>query len=63
MGVPKNRNSKANVRMHRAGLNAGNEGPGMSRCPQCHAFKMPHHACPECGYYKGRPAKVVAKAE
>lgn len=35
--------------------------PALSECPQCHAYKMPHRACPECGYYKAR--EVVAKAE
>ena len=60
MGVPKSRNSKANVRMHRAGMNAENVAGALSYCPQCHALKQPHHACPECGYYKGRPVKVEA---
>jgi large subunit ribosomal protein L32 len=23
-------------------------------CQNCGAPKMPHHACPECGYYNGR---------
>ena len=27
-------------------------------CPQCGAVKLPHRACPECGYYNGR--KVLA---
>jgi len=22
-------------------------------CPHCHEPKLPHRACPECGYYKG----------
>ncbi len=25
-----------------------------SRCPQCRAAKLPHTACPSCGFYKGR---------
>ncbi|MCL6451858.1 MAG: 50S ribosomal protein L32, partial [Acetobacteraceae bacterium] len=29
--------------------------------PQCHEPKLPHHACPKCGYYAGR--KVVEKEE
>ena len=24
-------------------------------CAQCGATKMPHRACPSCGYYRGRP--------
>ncbi|RKY75803.1 50S ribosomal protein L32 [candidate division KSB1 bacterium] len=23
-------------------------------CPHCHQPKLPHRACPSCGYYKGR---------
>jgi large subunit ribosomal protein L32 len=25
-----------------------------SECPNCHEAKMPHRACPHCGYYAGR---------
>jgi len=25
-----------------------------SICPQCRAAKLPHRACPKCGFYKGR---------
>ncbi|QLH53379.1 MAG: LSU ribosomal protein L32p [Candidatus Kapaibacterium sp.] len=30
-----------------------------SICPQCGAAKLPHRACPECGYYNGR--KIISK--
>ncbi|MBR0376471.1 MAG: 50S ribosomal protein L32 [Firmicutes bacterium] len=60
MGVPKGKTSKANRRMNRAARYTS-EAPALSVCPQCHALKQPHHACPECGYYKGRP--VVVKFE
>ena len=26
---------------------------GTSICPQCHATKLPHRVCPNCGFYKG----------
>lgn len=26
----------------------------VSECPRCHEPARPHHACPSCGYYKGR---------
>lgn len=25
-----------------------------SHCPQCRSAKLPHRACPSCGFYKGR---------
>ena len=30
-------------------------------CPECGEAKLPHHACPSCGYYKGR--KVIETEE
>ena len=57
MGVPKGKTSKANRRMNRAACYTI-DGPALAACPQCHALKQPHHACPECGYYKGRPVVV-----
>jgi large subunit ribosomal protein L32 len=32
----------------------------LSTCPQCNEPKLPHHVCPNCGYYKGR---AVIKTE
>lgn len=29
------------------------EMPNLVPCPQCHALKLPHHVCPNCGTYKG----------
>ena len=33
----------------------------LSRCPFCGSAKLPHRACPSCGYYKGR--QVVGSKE
>jgi large subunit ribosomal protein L32 len=30
-----------------------------SECPNCHEAKMPHRACPHCGYYAGREVMEV----
>jgi large subunit ribosomal protein L32 len=38
-------------------MNQKAEAPTLVNCPQCRAFVMPHHLCPECGFYKAR--KVV----
>ncbi|ROL59031.1 50S ribosomal protein L32 [Bacteroidetes/Chlorobi group bacterium MS-B_bin-24] len=35
------------------------EVPTYVQCPQCGAPRLPHRACPECGYYNGR--KIIAK--
>jgi large subunit ribosomal protein L32 len=35
--------------------------PATSVCPQCNEPKMPHHACPSCGTYKGREVMDVEK--
>ncbi|MCX5833428.1 MAG: 50S ribosomal protein L32 [Deltaproteobacteria bacterium] len=35
--------------------------PATSVCPQCNEPKMPHHACPSCGSYKGREVINVEK--
>jgi large subunit ribosomal protein L32 len=39
--------------------------PGaLSRCPQCHNSKLPHHVCLICGYYRGRAVlRVGAEGE
>ncbi len=29
-------------------------------CTQCRSPRLPHHACPTCGYYKGREAVAIA---
>ena len=52
MGVPKRKKSHARQgdrRSHHA-LTL----PSMDRCPQCNAVKRAHHACLECGTYRGR---------
>jgi large subunit ribosomal protein L32 len=28
--------------------------PSLSLCSNCGSPKLPHRACPECGFYKGR---------
>lgn len=33
--------------------------PGLNECPQCGEYKLPHHVCKNCGYYKGR--EVISK--
>jgi large subunit ribosomal protein L32 len=28
--------------------------PQLTTCPKCNEYRLPHHACTQCGYYKGR---------
>ena len=35
----------------------------LSTCPHCHSPRLPHRACPSCGYYKGREAVAIAKPD
>jgi len=59
MAVPKRKTSPSRRNMRRAHDAIGS--PAMSECPNCGEMKRPHHACPQCGYYKGR--EVIAKDE
>ena len=65
MAVPKRKVSKARRDKRRSSvwkLNA----PALNECPQCHAVKAPHKACPACGYVNEklsvRDGKIVVKA-
>ncbi|HXG38449.1 MAG TPA: 50S ribosomal protein L32 [Bacteroidota bacterium] len=52
MPNPKRRHSKSRSRKRRTHYKA--TAPSLVECPQCHEQKLPHRACPNCGYYKGR---------
>jgi large subunit ribosomal protein L32 len=52
MPNPKRRHSKARKNKRRAHDHL--TAPLLSECPHCHEMKLPHRACPKCGYYKGR---------
>ncbi|MDX9785488.1 MAG: 50S ribosomal protein L32 [Desulfobacterales bacterium] len=52
MAVPKRKKSKSKRDMRRT--HQKTDAPNVSTCPQCGEAKLPHHACKECGEYKGR---------
>lgn len=58
MAVPKNKVSKARRDKRRANWKL--TAPNLVECPQCHALKLPHRVCPNCGQYKG---KEIIKVE
>ncbi|NLX91170.1 MAG: 50S ribosomal protein L32 [Firmicutes bacterium] len=52
MAVPKRRTSKTRRDKRRTHWKLA--APALVSCPQCHEFKLPHHICGHCGYYKGK---------
>jgi large subunit ribosomal protein L32 len=52
MPVPKRKRSKSKRGMRRAHQKVAVPNP--AKCPQCGEAKLPHHACPSCGVYRGR---------
>lgn len=56
MALPKNKISKSRRDKRRThdSLTAVNVG----ECSHCHQPKLPHRACPNCGYYAGRMVAV-----
>lgn len=59
MAVPKKKKSPSKRDMRRAHWKL--EAPTLTECPHCHALILPHHVCPECGYYKGKEVIKVEK--
>lgn len=52
MPNPKRRHSKRRTSNRRAHDHL--QPMSLAECPNCHEKKLPHRACPHCGYYKGR---------
>jgi large subunit ribosomal protein L32 len=62
MPNPKRRASKARRDRRRSAWRIRLEAPRGNKCPQCGDYKLPHHACPHCGYYNGRPVFIPKEA-
>ncbi|NLC06524.1 MAG: 50S ribosomal protein L32 [Syntrophomonadaceae bacterium] len=58
MGVPARKRSKTRTSRRRAMQKIS--APGLNECPQCHALKLPHRICSQCGYYHGREVQSQA---
>lgn len=59
MPNPKRRHSKRRTSTRRA--HDGLTRAISSDCANCGANKLPHRACPACGFYKGRAVVEVEK--
>ena len=58
MAVPKQKKGRGATRTRRS-ANRRIDAPARSVCPQCGAVKLPHHVCPNCGFYKDREVIVT----
>jgi len=59
LALPKRKKSKS--RRDKGRTHWKLTAPTVVKCPQCDEPKLPHRACPSCGFYKGR-AVISAKA-
>ena len=59
MALPKRKHSKA--RRDKSRTHWKLTVASMTKCPQCAQPVRPHHACPHCGYYRGRQVLVIAQ--
>ncbi|MBI2404686.1 50S ribosomal protein L32 [Candidatus Gottesmanbacteria bacterium] len=57
--LPKRRHSTRRGGKRKAAIKLGL--PGLARCAQCGAVKLPHVVCQNCGYYGGNV--IVTKKE
>lgn len=59
MGVPKKRTSSMR-RDRRRAANFKLKPLNVVKCPKCKEPVLPHHACPNCGTYKGEQITEVS---
>ena len=59
MGLPKRKVSHARQGDRRAHLALTT--PSLVECSHCHQMRRSHHACPNCGYYRGRQVVELKK--
>lgn len=57
MPVPKRKTSKS--RRDKRRTHKKTDAPAIATCSECGEARLPHHACPSCGNYKGRTAIEV----
>ncbi|MCX5750796.1 MAG: 50S ribosomal protein L32 [Candidatus Saganbacteria bacterium] len=60
MPVPKKRHSRSRQGKRR-NANWKLELPTLVKCVNCGAPVPPHHACTECGFYRGRAVIAIKK--
>ncbi|MBQ7594344.1 MAG: 50S ribosomal protein L32 [Synergistaceae bacterium] len=54
MATPKRKTSHARTSQRKANWLKALSLPEAISCPHCGEIMINHHACPSCGYYRGR---------
>jgi large subunit ribosomal protein L32 len=57
VAVPKRKTSKTRRDTRRATHHI--EAATVGECPQCHAPRLPHRVCPQCGTYNGKQILAI----
>lgn len=60
MAAPNKKLSRSRTRARRANWRL--TSPKLQACPHCHAPRLAHTVCPNCGQYKGREVKTEEQA-
>jgi len=62
MAVPRRKLSRSKRDKRRANWFAAAKPAQLIECGNCGEKKLPHRACPNCGYYKGRNIYIPKNA-
>ena len=62
MGVQQHRRSRSRNNARRAEI-LRMTAPNLVICSKCREYKLPHRACPACGYYNDKVTVPVRKAD
>ncbi len=63
MANPKRKLSKSKTRKRKAQWLSALSAPTFVECPNCGEQRLPHHACPKCGFYRGQQVYVPKEYE
>ena len=63
MATPKRKTSHARTAQRKAKWLGALKTPMIKTCPHCGEVMQLHHACPSCGYYKGRQVVKIKTEE
>lgn len=63
MATPKRRISHSRTHNRKSQWLGSLTSPSLTACPHCGEMIETYHACPACGYYKGRQVIKIAEGK